>query len=283
VTGAFEVLAEGFTLVEGPCVDPSGALYFSDIYEGGVYRRSPDGEVAEAIPKRRAVGGIAAHADGGIVVTGRNVQHVDGASVRVLLEDPAVRSYNDLMVDPEGRVLVGSVRDRDQAGRPIGGPGMTPADRQRPFGELYRIGGDGPTMLYEFDGLSNGIALSHAWSRMTHVSSVEGLIVHDIAPDGSLTRRASPPVPPRSADGLCADTEDHLWAAGLGAVTRYAPDGSVALRLDVPAERVISLCFGPGGHDLFVTSGSSTPEGHDGRIFRTTVEVPGLVRPLARV
>src|SRR5690242_20616482 len=58
-TMAFEILASGFGLIEGPRADDQNRLYFSDVPNGGVYRRSPDGNIETVIPKRRGVGGIA--------------------------------------------------------------------------------------------------------------------------------------------------------------------------------------------------------------------------------
>ena len=81
-----ELLAWGYGLIEGPRVDPEGNLYFSDVPNGGVYRRRPTGEIETVIPKRRGVGGMVFHADGGLVVGGRNVQHVKNGQVRVLFE-----------------------------------------------------------------------------------------------------------------------------------------------------------------------------------------------------
>ena len=40
-----ETLAHGYGLIEGPRVDERNRLYFSDVPNGGVYRRSPDGGV----------------------------------------------------------------------------------------------------------------------------------------------------------------------------------------------------------------------------------------------
>ena len=59
-----ETLASGYGLLEGPRVDAADNLYFSDIPNGGVYCRSPKGEVTTVVPRRRGVGGIALHADG---------------------------------------------------------------------------------------------------------------------------------------------------------------------------------------------------------------------------
>jgi len=42
---AFETLASGYGLIEGPRVDEPNRLYFSDVQNGGVYRRSPNGSL----------------------------------------------------------------------------------------------------------------------------------------------------------------------------------------------------------------------------------------------
>ena len=46
------VTAVRYGLVEGPRVDDRDRLYFSDAKRGGVYRRSPGGEVETIVPKR---------------------------------------------------------------------------------------------------------------------------------------------------------------------------------------------------------------------------------------
>ena len=56
-----ETLAWGYGLVEGPRVDDENRLYFSDVHNGGVHRRNPDGTIEVVVPKRRGVGGIALH------------------------------------------------------------------------------------------------------------------------------------------------------------------------------------------------------------------------------
>src|SRR5688572_11654660 len=69
----FETLASGYGLVEGPTVDADGNLYFSDVIGGGVYRLDAAGGIDTVVPKRRGVGGIALHADGGVVASGRDL------------------------------------------------------------------------------------------------------------------------------------------------------------------------------------------------------------------
>ena len=86
-----EVLATGYGLIEGPRVDSGDNLFFSDVLGGGVYRRAPNGDITIIIPKRRGVGGIALHADGGVIVSGRNICHVKDGTTRSLFRIEGLR------------------------------------------------------------------------------------------------------------------------------------------------------------------------------------------------
>ena len=68
-----EALATGYGLIEGPVWDPDEGLYWSDVAHGGVHRLARSGAVTTVIPHRRGIGGMARHADGGLVVGGRNI------------------------------------------------------------------------------------------------------------------------------------------------------------------------------------------------------------------
>ena len=73
----FEMLASGYGLLEAPRVDDLGRLYFTDIPNGGIYRRNPGGNVETLIPKRKGVGGMNFNQSGGLVLTGRALIHWD--------------------------------------------------------------------------------------------------------------------------------------------------------------------------------------------------------------
>ena len=81
-----ETIASGYGLIEGPRVDAAGNLFFSDVTNGGVYSRSPSGEISTVVPKRRGVGGIALHADGGVIVSGKNICHAKDGTSRILFQ-----------------------------------------------------------------------------------------------------------------------------------------------------------------------------------------------------
>lgn len=273
-----EILATGYGLIEAPRVDPEGRLYWSDVTKGGVYRRHPDGAVETVVPRRRGVGGMVFHEEGGLVLSGRNVCHVRNGETRVLLERPeGVGGFNDLCTDAARRVIVGSLRSN-----PFGEVGS------RTPGEVYRIdAGGSATVLYGDVGLSNGLGFSPDGRRLYHCDTAAGhIVVHDVDGDGRLSgRRAFAAVERGGPDGLAVDAEGGVWVAsyGGGCVMRYTEDGRLDRVLEVPADQVTSLCFGGDGlRDLYIVTADHR-EGHGGTVFRTRAPVAGLEVPAARV
>jgi gluconolactonase len=272
-----ETLCFGYGLIEGPRVDGAGNLYFSDVTNGGVFRRRPDGSIDTIVPKRRGVGGIALHADGGIVISGKNICHVREDQTRVVFAKDGVPGFNDLFTDAQGRVYTGSMR-------------LNPfsMEGERTQGECYRIDAEGKaTELYGGVSLANGIGFSPDGRTIYHSDTVPGRIhVHRLDAAG----RAIPATPisvEGGPDGLAVDAEGGIWVAlyQAGAVQRYLPDGRMDARISVPARAVTSLCF--GGADLrdlyIVTADNSDDSARNGTVFRTRSEFAGLAAPFARV
>ena len=275
----FEMLASGYGLVEGPRCDKKGGLYFSDVRNGGVYRRTANGEIETIVPKRRGVGGIALHADGGIVISGRNICHVRNGETRVLFDLEDTSGFNDLFTDAQGRVYVGSMRSDPFSG----------AEPRTP-GELYRIEAKGKaTELYGDVSLTNGVGFSPDGRRLYHSDSARNqVIAHDVAADDSVSnRRVFASTPRGFPDGLAVDSEGCVWIAAYGGscATRFTPDGVVDRHVDVPAKTVTSVSFGgPDLLDLYVVSADNTDDPSlGGCVFRTRVAVPGLPAPEARI
>lgn len=272
-----ETLAFGYGLIEGPRVDAAGNLYFSDVPNGGVYCRAPGGEITTVIPKRRGVGGIALHADGGIVVSGRNVCHVRDGETRVLFGRDDIPGWNDIFTDARGRVYAGALRDNAFQEGP------------RRAGELWRIDSEGEAVeLYADVGLSNGIGFSPDGRLLYHSDSTRRhVIVHDVAPDGTPSRRRVFVAPAGGVpDGLSVDEEGGVWVAlyNGGCVARFTPDGELDRSVEVPARGVTSLCFGGSDMcDLYIVTADNTEEpSRGGTIFRTRSLVAGLPAPPAR-
>jgi gluconolactonase len=286
-----ELVAWGFGLVEGPVVDADGGLYFSDVTKGGVYRMAPGGagniggniggnggdNLETVVPKRRGVGGIALHADGGVVVSGRTVQHVRDGVVRELLAVEGVPGWNDLCAGPSGRVYVGSLRFAS-----LRGEAAVP-------GECWVVAGagaDDASVLYDGVLHANGIAVAADERTVFHADTFNhAILVHTIGDDGKAERTG---VIDTSGvgepDGIALDESGCVWVAVVhaGVVARFTPDGRLDSTIEVPAAFVTSVCF--DGRDLLITSGDNLDDAdRGGSIFRTTVSVAGAPVPLARV
>ena len=262
----FEPLASGFGLTEAPCWDRAGGVYFSDVLQGGVRRWSRTGGVEDVLPKRRGIGGMCLHADGGIVVSGRDVLHVRDAEQRTLLgEMEGVTGYNDLGVDSAGRVWVGALRFR-----PFAGESPVP-------GEVWTIGPSGAAVAQRGVDWPNGIGFSPDGAIAYVCDYAHGTVVADGA--GVFAR-----VPVGSADGLAVDEQGGVWVAtGEGrSLARFAPDGALDRTIDVPrASFVTSLCFGGDDlRDLYVTA-ICEPGG--GSLLHARADVAGLPVPPATV
>jgi len=276
---SIETLAYGYGLIEGPRVDGGGNLFFSDVRNGGVFRRSPDGAIETIVADRKGVGGIALHAEGGVIVSGRNIAHVRDGVTRVLFTAPGEPGFNDLYTDRWGCIYAGTIRTDPFK-----------ADSPRLPGELWRITGEGEaTQIYGDVALTNGIGFSPDERLLYHSDSMAGhIIVSDVQGRGKVSnRRVFAQVEGGIPDGLAVDAEGGVWVAIYrgGCVARYTPAGALDRKLEVPARAVTSLCFGgPELKDLYiVTADNSEDPDRKGTIFRTRMDVAGLPAPLARV
>jgi gluconolactonase len=277
-----QALTTGYGLIEGPVWAPGRGLHFSDVPNGGVFLVSPSGAVTTAIPHRKGIGGIAIHAAGGLVVGGRNISFKSLTDDRsaVLLDSvdiPGSTGFNDLTTDAAGRVYVGSL-----AFRVFGG------DPPKP-GHLHVIDLDG-RMRTIADGvmLTNGLGFSPDGAQLYHSDSRSDLIrVYDVGGDGSVGAWRTFAKVSNVPDGLAVAADGSVWVALAtgGAVAAFNPDGSERARLPVPLPMVTSVCFGGDDlRDLYVVTGSrGGPKENCGTVYRTRVDVPGMLRPLARV
>jgi len=279
----FTLLVSGYGAIEGPAADDDGGLYFSDVPNGGVYRLAPNGQVDVVIPRRKSVGGIILHIDGGIVVAGRDISRVADGHTEVLLSRTdlpptphPVSGFNDMCADADGRIFAGAVR-RNAAG------GMGDS-------ELVMIDKPGVGVpIYHGIGLPNGAATSPDGHWLYHADTDErSIAVIDLwDPSGtpSVSRRISTAELPGGPDGLAIDVEGGLWVAFYqgGCIARLSPDGTVERRIEVPANEPLNVCFiGPDLSDLIVVTQDNTEDpGLAGSIFRTSVGVSGV--PAARV
>jgi D-xylonolactonase len=277
-----ETLAHGYGLIEGPRVDERNRLYFSDVPNGGVYRRSPDGSVETLIPRRRGVGGIALNAAGGIVCSGRSLigwseTTRQSRDLFAEWEGRALRGLNDLTVDAQGSVFVGSLEfDALSTDKPIPG-------------NLFRVDPPGTTTkLWEGIEVTNGMGFSPDARLLYHCdSTTKAVWAYDVTADRRVKdRRVFATLPEGWPDGMAVDVEGGVWVAVVryGEVVRFKADGTLERRMKMPASMVTSLAFGGADMmDLYVVTADNTEDAsRKGTIFRMRADVPGLAVPKAR-
>jgi sugar lactone lactonase YvrE len=261
-------------LLEAPRLDGDGHLLYSDVLLGGVYRVpvAGDAEPATVLPKRRGIGGLVPHADGGIVVTGRTVLHADGERQRELLALEGVTGFNDLTTDASGRALVGALRFS-----PFAGEKPVPT-------EVWRIDGPGSAeSIAEGIDWPNGIGVSPD-GELTYVSDTANGVVLVFAA-GDTRGSAFATVSSGAVDGLAVDAEGGVWVAlGDGGIARFDADGELDGLAEIGARFASSLCFGgPDLRDLYITTADNlaAPE-KGGTVFHARCEIAGLpVTPAA--
>jgi gluconolactonase len=260
----FDVVAQGFGLAEAPVWDGS-SLLFSDAVFGGVKRIGADGRVEEVLQKRRGIGGMALHADGGLLVSGRDVLLIrpDGEQVEVLGRHPGFAGYNDMGTLADGTLVVGALRFNPMEGQPPE-PGAV---------VLMRPGDDHPdTTELPIVTWPNGIACAPDGETFYLADFADGRIWRD-------AHEAWARSPSEQADGIAVDAEGGVWVAtgGGAGVARFDPDGELERTVEVPgADFVSSVCFGGEDlQDLYVTGRTA--------VLRARCDVAGLPVPPARV
>lgn len=235
--------------------DAHQRLWYMDCRNGIIYHIEPDSGASQSIAVPPPAGSFALNHDGRLLVALKEeLVLVDEAGklsaplARIEHSAPNLR-LNDGVAMPDGSFVVGTMH----VPRPEGQP---------PLGGLYRLRPDGVLhKLAEGFGLVNGPSLSPLDGRF-YVCDSEARKIYTYAQtaDGNLTDCqvvTDTAVLDSSPDGCCFDTEGGLWTALVhrGAIVRFAPDGTLSHRIDLPLTHPTALCFGgPALDDIYVTS-----------------------------
>ena len=248
---------------ENPLWHPDeGCVYWVDIPAGRLFRYYPDSGRHEMCWQGDPVGGFTIQADGSLLLfMARGAVKVwrDGRIVdTVIAEIPEEREtrFNDVMADPAGRVLCGTMP----------GPNGRPA-------HLYRLEVDGAlTLLLDDVGLSNGMGFTADHETLYYTDTMRYTIYrfgYDVATGELGARQAFVTVPPGQGgpDGMTVDAKGCVWSARWGAscVVRYDPDGREMERVTFSMPKVSCPSFGgPDYGDLYVTTAGGDQKETDG-------------------
>jgi sugar lactone lactonase YvrE len=270
-----ELVADARTMLgEGPIWDDrEQCVWWVDILGESFHRTDPVTGQDDVIPVGQMVGALGLRDRGGLVAASRDgFVGIDAASGRIerladVEADRPSSRMNDGKVDPRGRFWAGT----------------TDIDHRAGLGTLYRLDADLTVspMLPEVT-ISNGLDWTADGATMYFIDTPTRRVDRfsfDPSTGSIADRTMAVSIRPRAGDpdGMTLDAEDHLWVALWDgwAVERYAPDGSLELRVEVPAAQATSCTFGGSDLDLlFITTaqkdfpaGGKPDQPHAGGLF----------------
>jgi sugar lactone lactonase YvrE len=283
VTVSHELVAlqGGYGLTEAARWYPEHGLVFSDMTNGGVYRFAPGSSQPETlIAHRKAIGGLVAHADGGFVISGRNISHKVGESTVALLEPREDEFFfNDLGADGRGRIFCGSM----------------PKTEVRDAGRFYLIDLDGSVSVLSEDlRIANGVHADPSDTVLYSVDSGRNAVwtfaLVDTAADIAASRELFVDTSEYDAvpDGLAVAADGSVWVAmaGAGCVVGWSAAGVKIAEIASPHALTTTLAFGgPDLDELYILTGDNEdyPNPDGGTVFRTAAPTVGMPAPYARV
>lgn len=274
------IAAVGAVLGEGPVwVGREQALYWVDIPEKRVFRRSETGEL-RTFDVTTHICSLAPRAGGGFIGAGYDgfLEIAFDGEIR-LIGNPQgegeANRFNDGKVDRHGRFWAGTM-DRSE---------------REASGSLYRLDADLDwTRIDSGYRVTNGPAFSLDGRIMYHNdSALRRIYAFELDDQGNASNRrvfARFGQDEGYPDGMTVDAEDCLWIAFWDGwcVRRLSPRGDRIAELRLPVQRPTSCAFGgPELDRLFITSasrglaaGELAAQPQAGGLFMTVPGVKGV-------
>jgi gluconolactonase len=280
-------VAAGVCFLEGPAMDATGNLFFSDIAGNRILKLDPKGLVTTFRADSGRTNGNTFDAQGRLISCEgsengpggrRRVVRTDMATgqVEVLAERYEGKRYNspnDVVVDPQGRIWFTD---------PLYAPDRSIMEHQHEA--VYRIDADGKVarvITQPAIGRPNGLAITPDGKTLYVIDSNyirpdanRKIWAFDVGTDGSVgnQRQIYDFGRGRGGDGMRLDTRGNLWvAAGISAprtpnesaevpagVYVISPEGKLLGRIPIPEDVITNLTFGgPDKKTLYVTAGKT--------------------------
>ncbi|WP_227356332.1 SMP-30/gluconolactonase/LRE family protein [Haladaptatus salinisoli] len=266
---------------EGPLWHPDREIvYWVDIPRGRLFSYDPATGEHELRYEDSVISALTLQADGSLLLfmdRGRILRWDDDSTTPVVDGIPAERDsrFNDVIADPEGRIFCGTMPTDDRLGR------------------LYRLDRDGSIVELD-DGydIPNGMGFTPDGTGLYLTESNARRIYrfeYDATTGDLSDRRVFVETPEHDGvpDGMTVDADGNVWSARWNGhrVVRYAPDGTVIGRIELPVKKVSCPTFGGSNYaDLYVTTAGGDDEGDEaGALFRISEAGSGVPEFRSRI
>ncbi len=253
-----ERVADGFQFTEGPAVDPTGNVYFTDQPNDRIMMLDVDGKLSQFMKPAGRSNGLFFSNEGALIACADEKNQMweiqmDG-SKRVLFEGfegNKLNGPNDVWIDANGRIYFTDPYYQ----RPWWQHKKQPQAKQA----VYRVDSDGESITMMDDALvqPNGI-VGDARRRLLFVADIgdSKTYQYTIASDGALVDRVL--FCKSGSDGMTLDSEGNLYLTGGKGVTVYNKMGEMVELIPVPESWTANVCI--GGRDrktLLITASDS--------------------------
>ena len=275
---ALEVIAEGFTWVEGPVWHKQdGYLLFSDIPANVVYKWK-EGEGTSVFltssgyrgstffaGNEPGSNGLTLDAQGQLVLCRHGDRQIGRLESNGTIT-PIAQQYDGYRINSPNDLVFASNGDLYFTDPPFGLPKVFDDPDKAPVQGVYRVAQDGTvTRVIAEIKAPNGIAFSPD-EKTLYVSDVDpqraAWLAYDVQPDGTVTNgrvffdatrwRKDPYFGP---DGFKVDRQGNIFGARPGGLSVIASDGTLLGAIDT-GQPTSNVAWGEDGQTLFITGGS---------------------------
>jgi len=245
-------LANGFRFTEGPAADAQGNIFFSDIPNNRILKRSLDGTLSTFRDNSGGANGLFFDKQGNLFAcegSGQRLVSIDpNGNVTVLADkyqNKAFNSLNDLWLDLKGGIYFTDPRygNRD--------------DMQQDGEYVYYLTPDRKKVIRVIDDMvrPNGV-IGTTDGKLLYVADHGGgkTFIYTINEDGTLSNKKL--FAPKGSDGMTIDNEGNVYltTSVVEVYNRYGEKIEIIIVPEIPA----NVCFGDKDKKtLFITARTS--------------------------